>query len=186
VKTRALFAWDVVWQGCAAYSAAGATVVEDDPCRWFATGVHYEGLNGVFVHPGSPAEPVEDAIRTFQRLGVPALWHIVVPGDEPQAAEPIAALPGMSWYEEEPLMVASVGRYQQPTVDGLSIFAVHDEPGVAAWVRVWSGREDEPWSASTVRARAGVGAAFVHLLAVLAGVPVGCAAVFLGRDAAEV
>jgi ribosomal protein S18 acetylase RimI-like enzyme len=182
--TGARPAWDVLWQGCAAYSGAGATVVDDDRIRWFATGVGYEGLNGVFVGPGTPAVPVEDALRTFQRTRVPALWHIGVDGDQPPAAEPIAWQPGVSWYEEEPLMVAPVGRYELPGVAGLSVFAVHDRPGVAEWVRVWSGRQGGAVFDATVAARLGAGRAFTHLLAVLGGVPVGCAAVFTGPGSA--
>jgi ribosomal protein S18 acetylase RimI-like enzyme len=171
-----------VWQGCAAYATGGATVVQHDRIRWFATGVGYEGLNGVFISPGTPAVPVEDAVRTFQRLRVPALWHVGVAGGPtvPPDAEPIARLPGVSWYEEEPLLVAPVGRYEMPAVDRLSIIPVHDEAGIRAWVRLWSGQGAGPAFESTVRARAGAGTAFTHLLAVLAGVPVGCAAAFVG------
>jgi ribosomal protein S18 acetylase RimI-like enzyme len=184
VITGARSAWDVVWQGCAAYSGAGATVVDDDRFRWFATGVDYEGLNGVFIRPGTPAVPVEAALRTFQQVRVPALWHIGVDGDQPPAAEPIAGQPGVSWYEEEPLMVAPIGRYELPRVDRLSIIAVHDRPGVAEWVRVWSGRHAGPVFDATVRARLGAGYAFTHLVAVLGGVPVGCAAAFVGPGSA--
>jgi ribosomal protein S18 acetylase RimI-like enzyme len=148
--------------------------------------VDYEGLNGVFISPGTAALPVEDAIRTFQHLGVPALWHVAVDDDQPVPPEPILEWPGVSWYEQEPLMVAPIGRYEMPRVDRLSIIAVHDEPGIRAWVRLWSGRAGGPVFAGTVAARIGAGPAFVHLLAVLAGVPVGCAAVFVGRAGGEV
>ena len=179
--TRALAAWDVVWQGCAAYSATGATVVQRDRIRWFATGVGYEGLNGVFVAPGTAAEPVEDALRTFHDLRVPALWHIGVEGPD----EPEVRLPGLSWYEEEPLMVAPIGRYELPRVPRLSVFIVA-ESGIPEWVRIWSGQGSGSVFQGLVAARAGGRAGFVHLVAVLAGETVGCAAVFLGRGAAEV
>lgn len=183
--TGALRAWDVVWQGCAAYAASGATVVERDRIRWFATGVGYEGLNGVFVAPGTPAVPVEDATRTFHDLRVPALWHIASVGVSAGPAEPAASLPGLSWYEEEPLMTAPIGRYEPPHVDGLSVFAVRDEPGIRVWVRIWSGQDSGRVFQGLVAARAAVGAGFVHLVAVLAGDTVGCAAVFLGTEGAE-
>ena len=90
MTAAALPAWGVLWAGCAAYSAAGATVVQHDRIRWFATGVGYEGLNGVFVAPGTAAVPVEDALRTFQRLRVPALWHVGVAGE----VQHVVTLPG--------------------------------------------------------------------------------------------
>jgi ribosomal protein S18 acetylase RimI-like enzyme len=142
--------------------------------------VGYEGLNGVFISPGTAAVPVEDAIRTFQRLRVPALWHVGVAGEP--AAEPIARCPGVSWYEEEPLMVAPVGRPEMPTVDRLSIIPVRDTDGLRAWVQVWSGQGPGPALDTTVRARAGAGTSFTHLLALLGGVPVGCAAAFVGAQ----
>jgi ribosomal protein S18 acetylase RimI-like enzyme len=144
--------------------------------------VGYEGLNGVFIGPGTPAVPVEDAVRTFQRLRVPALWHIGVDSRStvPPDAEPIARYPGVSWYEEEPLLVAPVGRHEMPTVDRLSIIPVRDVAGIQEWVRLWSGQGAGPVFDATVRARIGAGPAFTHLLAVLAGVPVGCAAAFVG------
>lgn len=142
----------------------------------------YEGLNGVFIAPGTAAVPVEDAQRTFQRFGVPALWHIgeaagQVPGRE---ADPIAHCPGFSFYEEEPLMSTTVGRYELPHVDGLSILPVHGAAGIRDWVRIWSGRPVVSTSDTTVRARLGAAPAFVHLLAVLRGEAVGCAAAFVG------
>ncbi len=178
-------AWDTLWLGCAAYSTAGATVVHGDRIRWFATGVGYEGLNGVFVAPGTPAVPVEDALRTFHQLGVPALWHVGVDGRAP-GPEPIARHPGVSWYEEEPLLVARLGRAELPHVDRLSIIPAQGVEGIRTWVRLWSGRGAGPVFEATVRARLAVGAAFVHLLAVLAGTPVGCAAAFVGPVAGEV
>ena len=69
--SRALAAWDVVRQGPRRVFGRGATVVQHDRFRWFATGARHEGLNGGFVRPGTPAVPVEDVSRTFQRLGVP-------------------------------------------------------------------------------------------------------------------
>lgn len=179
--TRALAAWDVLWQGCAAYSLVGATVVQRDRIRWFATGVGYEGLNGVFVGPGTAPEPVEDALRTFHRLRVPALWHVAVDGPD----GPVVRLPGMTFYEEEPLMVAPIGRYESPDVPRLSVFAA-DERGIPDWVRIWSGRDSGRVFQGLVAARTAARARFVHLVAVLAGEPVGCAAVFLGSAAAEV
>lgn len=139
----------------------------------------YEGLNGVFVAPGTPAVPVEDALRTFAQLGVPALWHVAVSGRD-RADEPIAGRPGFSWYEEEPLLVTAVDRYALPHVDRLSVIPVRDEAGLRAWVRLWSGQSDGPVFDGTLRARLGAGAAFTHLVAVLAGEPVGCAAAYVG------
>lgn len=182
MTTPALTAWDTIWQGCAAYSTAGATVVHRDRIRWFATGVGYEGLNGVFVAPGTPAVPVEDALRTFQDLRVPALWHVAATG----APAPIAGVPGVSWYEEEPLMVAPVGRYEMPDVDGLAVYMARDEAGIREWVRIWSGQASGGVFEGLVTARLGATPAFVHLLAVVAGEPVGCAAAFVGDEAGEV
>ncbi|HEX5115326.1 MAG TPA: GNAT family N-acetyltransferase [Pseudonocardiaceae bacterium] len=164
-------AWDALWAGCAAYSAAGATVVHDSDVRWFATGVGYEGLNGVFIAPGTPAVPVEAARRTFHRMGVPALWHVAVDGDRPPAQPP-----GVSFYEEEPLLVTRLDRYELPVVDRLSIMPVAGGAGLREWVRLWSGRESGAVFEDTVRARSASG--FTHLLAMVAGVPVGCAATF--------
>jgi ribosomal protein S18 acetylase RimI-like enzyme len=180
VITRALAAWDVVWQGCAAYATSGATVVEHHRIRWFATGVGYEGLNGVFVPPGTPAEPVEDAVRTFHELGVPALWHVALEGPD----EPVVSAPGLAWYEEEPLLTAPIRRYEPPAVAGLSVFAVHGEAGIREWVRTWSGRDSDRVFQGLVAARV-AGTGFVHLVAVLAGESAGCAAVFLGTEGAE-
>jgi ribosomal protein S18 acetylase RimI-like enzyme len=182
----ALPAWDTLWQGCAAYGTAGATVVDGDRIRWFATGVGYEGLNGVFVAPGTPAAPVEDALNTFRRLGVPALWHVGVDGRSAARVEPIAGYPGVSWYEEEPLLVARLRPLRLPHVDRLSIIPAQGVEGVRTWVRLWSGRDAGPVFEATVRARLAAGPAFVHLLAVLAGTPVGCAAAFVGSAAGEV
>lgn len=180
----ALTAWDTVWRGCAAYSAAGATVVDGDRIRWFATGVDYEGLNGVFVAPGTPAVLVSGAVRAFDALRVPALWHVAVePGAPP---EPIARQPGVTWYEEEPLLVAPVRRADLPHVDRLSVIPAHGAAGIRTWVRLWSGRDSGPVFDATVRARLGTGPAFVHLLAVLGGEPVGCAAVAVAGRAGEV
>jgi GNAT superfamily N-acetyltransferase len=186
VTSPARSAWDALWAGCAAYSAAGATVVHDQDVRWFATGVDYEGLNGVFVAPGTPAVPVEDADRTFHRMGVPALWHVAVPGDRPvpPGAVPVARQPGVSFYEEEPLLVTRVGRYELPEVDRLSILPVTGAAGLREWVRLWSGRASGEVFEDTVRARSAPG--FTHLLAVVAGVPVGCAAAFTLGDWGEV
>lgn len=148
----------------------------------------YEGLNGVFIAPGTPAVPVEDALRTFQRLGVPALWHVATGDERPEPAgpEPIAGQPGVSWYEAEPLMVAPVGRYEQPRVDQVSIIPAYGPAGLRAWSQVWSGATGGPALDGTVRFRLGAGPAFTHLLAVHAGRPVGCAAVFVGPTGGEV
>lgn len=173
-------AWDALWAGCAAYGAAGATVVHETDIRWFATGVGYEGLNGVFIAPGTAAVPVESARRTFHRLGVPALWHVAVHGDRPPPdAEPVVGEPGVTFYEEEPVLVTRVDRYELPAVDRLSIIPVTGGAGLREWVRLWSGRESGAVFEDTVRARSAAG--FSHLLAVVAGVPVGCAATFV-RD----
>jgi ribosomal protein S18 acetylase RimI-like enzyme len=179
----ALTAWDTVWRGCAAYSAAGATVMHGERIRWFATGVDYEGLNGVFVAPGTPVVPVPAAARTFDALGVPALWHVAVAPGTPPATQPIA---GLTWYEAEPLLVAPVGRVDLPHVDRLSVIPAQGVAGVRTWVRLWSGRDSGPVFDATVRARVGAGAAFTHLLAVLAGEPVGCAAVTVAGRTGEV
>jgi ribosomal protein S18 acetylase RimI-like enzyme len=181
----------VLWQGCAAYSAAGATVVQHDRIRWFATGVGYEGLNGVFIDPGTPAVPVEDALRTFHHLRVPALWHVATGGDQPAQTgpEPITRQPGVSWYEGEPLMATRIGRDELPRVNpvrGLSILPAHGAAGISAWVEMWSGLTDGPVFDGIVRARLGGGSAFTHLLAVLDGEPVGCAAAFVGEHGGEV
>lgn len=183
----ALSAWQVLWQGCAAYSAAGATVVEHDRIRWFATGVGYEGFNGVFVAPGTAAVPVEDALRTFHHLRVPALWHVATGGAQaPAGPEPISRQPGVSWYEAEPLLATRIGRYHLPRVDRLSIFAVSDPVGIRTWCQVWTGMADGPVLADIVRVRLACASAFTHLVAVLAGRPVGCAAVFAGAGGGEV
>lgn len=104
-------------------------------------------------------------------MGVPALWHVAVDGDRPPA-EP----PGVSFYEEEPLLVTHLDRYELPVVDRLSIMPVTGGAGLREWVRLWSGRESGAVFEDTVRARSAPG--FTHLLAVVAGVPVGCAATF--------
>lgn len=179
-------AWDVLWQGCAAYSAAGATVVQHDRIRWFATGVDYEGLNGVFIGPGTPAVPVEAALRTFHQLRVPALWH-VAGGEQgpPSGSEPITRHPGMSWYEAEPLMMTTLHRYEPPHVAGLSIMPAYGPAGIRTWAQVWTGLTGGPVLDGTVRCRIAAGPAFTHLVAVLRGRPVGCAAAFVGEQAGE-
>ena len=181
--TRALAAWDVLWQGCAAYSAAGATVVQRDRIRWFATGVGYEGLNGVFVGPGTHAGPVEDAMTN---VSPPAGAGAVARRPWTGRTRRMVRLPGLSWYEEEPLMVARLGSYELPNIPRLSVFTA-DQRGISDWVRIWSGRDSGGVFQGLVAGREPAARArLVHLVAVLAGEPVGCAAVFIGRGAAEV
>lgn len=119
-------------------------------------------------------------------MGVPALWHVAVDGDRPLpvGAEPVVRQPDVSFYEEEPLLVTHVNRYRLPAVDGLSIMPVTGEAGLREWVRLWSGRESGSVFEDTVRARSAPG--FTHLLAVLGGVPVGCAATFTHGEWGEV
>lgn len=111
-------------------------------------------------------------------MGVPALWHVAVDGDRqlPPGTQPVVRQPGVSFYEEEPLLVTHVDRYELPAVERLSIMPVTGAAGLREWVRLWSGRESGEVFEDTVRARSAPG--FTHLLAVVAGVPVGCAATF--------
>jgi ribosomal protein S18 acetylase RimI-like enzyme len=71
-------------------------------------------------------------------------------------------------------------------VDGLTILPAHGVAGLGAWVRMWSGLTHGPVFDGTVRARLDAGPAFTHLLALLGGEPVGCAAAFVGDGGGEV
>jgi ribosomal protein S18 acetylase RimI-like enzyme len=179
VTNPAAVALDTIWQGCAAYARAGATVGAG-PVRWFATGIGYEALNGVFGGAAAPSAP--DALAAFRAAAVPALWHLGCATGDAAPTAPTALRP----YEVEPLMVIDLVDRPAPVLPGVSILPAHTPAAVAAWVTAWTGQRISPAARAAARLRLAAGPAFSHLLAVADGTVIGCAAAFAGPEAGEV
>jgi GNAT superfamily N-acetyltransferase len=174
-----------IWLGCAAYGADSDVVVGE---RWFQTGFPYVGLNGVLV----AAEPIDvsSILDRFRVRRLPMLWHLGPSSQAGLEAELTAA--GCRFEEEEPIMVSDLkaprALLQPPP--GLQILQVEDSSGLAEFVRIWMGTDEQDTVAQLIRLRSATGygpkASFEHLLGVLDGVPVACAAAFHGPEASEV
>lgn len=181
----ATLAEETIWSGCAAYAADPQVEVGN---RWYVTGCRYPGLNGVFPARGAADAPVDIAavLAPFQRRRVPMLWHLG-PGAPHLLASRLRAA-GCVYDHQEPLMVADLGTRtpRPPDVPGLEIVLADSDSGVTEFARVWSGRADPPDLDRLVRLRRCAPGTFSHVVGLLDGVPVACAAAFHGPDAAEV
>jgi GNAT superfamily N-acetyltransferase len=177
----ASMAEETIWLGCAAYGAVPLVEVGE---RWYLTGTDYPGLNGIF--PVSGPVDVTAAHHPYQRRAVPVLWHLGPDAPRGLAARLIDA--GAVFDEAEPLMVADLldPPPAAPPVPGLEIVEVTGDAGLAEFGRIWSGSGDPAAIEELVRLRGGPGPVFEHLLGVLDGVPVACAAAFHGPRAGEV
>ncbi|HKS98083.1 MAG TPA: GNAT family N-acetyltransferase [Rugosimonospora sp.] len=177
----ATLAEETIWQGCAAYGPAAGVEVGD---RWYLTGFDYPDLNGAF--PVDEAVDVAAALAPFQQRRVPMVWHLGPRA--PDRLVPRLRAAGCVYDHQEPLMVAELDRPAPPArpVPGLRIVEAVGAERLADFARVWSGHTDEAVLAGLVRLRAAAGPAFTHLIGLLDGVPVACAAAFHGPDASEV
>lgn len=177
------------WAAVAPYRAAPGVVVADTgTLRWYRTPIAYEGLNGVLwarLPEDGLAAAVEAALAPFRETGVPMLWHLGPTSAPPSLPRALEAA-GLARHEDEPGMVADLAALGPPAAmpAGLEVVAVGDEDGLAAWCRVWAGLAPGAEVGGLVEVRApkalGPGAPAPHLLAVLDGTPVACAAVLTG------
>jgi GNAT superfamily N-acetyltransferase len=178
-----------VWAAVGPYrDAPGAVVADTGAVRWYRTTIDYEGLNGV-LSARLPERGLDGAIRRalapFQATGLPMLWH-VGPASSPASLPEALVAAGLSHYEDEPGMVADLGTLGPPPAApaGLEIRQVGDEGDLAVWSALWAGMPPGTNLDGLValRAAGGLGAdpATAHLVGVLDGTPVACAAVFTG------
>jgi GNAT superfamily N-acetyltransferase len=186
------------WAAVQPYRAAPGVVVADtDGLRWYRTPIDYEGLNGVLSarlpEPGLDAA-VDRALAPFREAGLPMLWHVGPTSTPPSLSRALAGA-GLTFQEAEPGMVADLtalgagppapGVGAGPTVPaGLEVRRVGDEEELAAWCRVWVGTPPDANMDGLVELRGpgalGADAPKPHLLALLDGTPVACAAVLVG------
>src|SRR5689334_20687000 len=173
----ASLAEETIWLGCAAYGAVPGVEVGD---HWYLTGSGYPGLNGIFPLTG-PVD-VATAHRPYRRRNIPLLWHLGPGAPRGLAARLVDA--GAVFEEAEPLMVADLNEPPPtaPAVPGLEVVEVTDPGGLAEFGRIWSGSDDPAAVAELARLRGGPGPVFQHILGVLDGEPVACAAAFHGPD----
>jgi GNAT superfamily N-acetyltransferase len=174
---------EAVWQ--AARTLAGEVLRDDDELRAFGTGLDAE-WNGVHRARPRPGTSAADLVARTTALfaGRPFTWHLGAASDP--AVE--AALADLPFEEEEPGMVAAL---DDPSVTvsapppGVELAVVTTGEQLRTWVGVLSGgprREGLP----ATRRPAALGAPAPHVLALVDGLPVGCAAVFLTETAAVV
>jgi GNAT superfamily N-acetyltransferase len=177
------------WAAVLPYRAApGAVVADTGTLRWYRTPVGYEGLNGVLwarlPEPGLDAA-VERALAPFRETGTPMLWH-VGPTSSPRPLPRALEAAGLAHHEEEPGMVADLDGLGPPPAGpaGLEIRRVRDPDDLTAWNRVFAGVPPDADVDTLVELRAAGGLgpdpATPHLLGLLEGTPVACAAVFVG------
>jgi GNAT superfamily N-acetyltransferase len=178
---------DAAWAAARGYAAAPHTAVEETPrLRWLITGTPYERLNGIYW--AAAGQSVDAALEPFRQADVPMLWH--VGATSPVGLPALLRDAGLRAYEAEPAMVCDLGgpaaRWSLPdSPDDLEIRRVGTEAQLRAWVRIWAGPASPLLCDRLVALRApsafGVSPRAPHLLAVLDGEPVGCAAVWVGR-----
>jgi len=177
------------WAAVEPYRAApGAVVADTGTVRWFRTPVAYEGLNGI-LWAGLDGQDLDasvgQALAPFRETGVPMQWHLGPTTSPPSLPRALEAA-GLAHQEDEPGMVADLAALGPPSSApaGLEVLRVGDEDGLAAWCCVWAGLPPGADAASLVEVRAPKALAtdppVPHLLAVLDGTPVGCAAVLVG------
>jgi GNAT superfamily N-acetyltransferase len=185
---------EVSWAAVGPYrDAPGAVVADTGAVRWFRTRIDYEGLNGV-LSARLPERGLDGAIQRalapFRESGLPMLWH-VGPTSSPATLPAALEAAGLAHHEDEPGMVADLATLGPPPAApaGLEIRQVGDEDGLAVWSRLWAGMPPGTNMDGLVELRAtcalGHDPATAHLVGVLDGTPVACAAVFTGdrRDA---
>jgi GNAT superfamily N-acetyltransferase len=180
---------EAAWAALGPYRTAPGTVVADSGrLRWFRTRIRYEGFNGILwarLDVRDLAGAVEHALGPFREAGLPMLWHFG-PTSSPSALPRALEAAGLTHYEDEPGMVADLGALgPAPAVPGaLEIRQVGDRDELAAWCRVLAGAPPDADLGSLVALRApgalGPEPPAPHLLGLLDGTPVGCAAVFVG------
>lgn len=177
---------DAAWAAAREYAAAPHTAVEETPRRrWLITGTPYEGLNGVYW--SRHGDTVQEALEPFRQAEVSMLWHVgpTSPATLPEAL----ADAGLRHYGDEPGMLLDLDTpAQRPAPEGmpdLEIRRVGTESQLRAWVRIWAGPASQLVIDRLVALRApaafGVAARTPHLLGVVDGEPVACAAVWVGR-----
>jgi GNAT superfamily N-acetyltransferase len=177
------------WAAVGPYRAApGAVVADTGTVRWYRTPIDYEGLNGV-LSARLPERGLDDAIaralEPFRETGLPMLWH-VGPTSSPATLPEALAAAGLSHYEDEPGMVADLATLGPPPAApaGLEIRQARDPDELAVWSRLWAGMPPGTNMDGLVELRASCGLgpdpATAHLVGVLDGTPVACAAVFTG------
>jgi GNAT superfamily N-acetyltransferase len=177
------------WAAVAPYRAAPGVVVADTGAlRWYRTPIAYEGLNGVLWARLDGLDldaAVAEALAPFRETGVPMEWHLGPTTSPPSLSRALAAA-GLSRQEEEPGMVADLAALgpPPPAPAGLEVRRVAGEDDLAAWCRVWAGLAPGTEVGGLVEVRApkalGPDPPVPHLLGVLDGTPVGCAAVLVG------
>jgi ribosomal protein S18 acetylase RimI-like enzyme len=174
---------EAVWAAAREYAVAPHTAVEETSrVRWLITGAPYEGLNGVYWAADTQ---VGQGLRPFQEAEVPMLWH-VGPTSARQLPAALRAA-GLSHYGDEPGMLLDLDQLstRDDYPEHLEIRSVGTEAQLRAWVQVWAGPTSQLITERLVALRApaafGVGARTPHLLGVLHGEPVACAAVWVGR-----
>jgi len=159
----------------ATHLVRGATAGEDGSLAWFRTGAAHEELNAVLAVAG---DRIPDAVRAMG--AVPALWHSWPEEPRFDVEEELLGR-GFDFVEEEPVMVRALGTgsdapAQTSPAPGLRIQRVTDRAALTTWVQVWTGSSDAAVTDALADKGLGPGRGVEHLLAVLDGEPVGCAA----------
>jgi GNAT superfamily N-acetyltransferase len=178
------------WAAVAPYRAAPGVVVADTgTLRWYRTPIAYEGLNGVLWARLDGLDldaATAEALAPFRETGVPMEWHLGPTTSPPSLPRALEAA-GLARQEEEPGMVADLAAVGPPPAvpSGLEVRPVRDEAGLADWCCVWAGLPPGTEVGGLVEVRApkalGTNPPVPHLLGVLDGTPVGCAAVCVGN-----
>jgi GNAT superfamily N-acetyltransferase len=191
-KPRMDDAWlvdEAAWAALQPYrDAPGVVVADAGGVRWFRTRIGYEGFNGVLsarLPEAGLAGAVERALGPFREAGLPLLWHLGPTSSPPVLARALAAA-GLTHYEDEPGMVADLRDLGPPPAvpAALEVRQVGDEDDLAAWARVLAAAPPGADVGSLVELRApgalGPDPPAPHLLGLLDGAPVACAAVHVG------
>jgi ribosomal protein S18 acetylase RimI-like enzyme len=174
---------EAVWQ--AACALAGELLC-DDELRAFCTGLDDAEWNGVHRARPRPSTPPADLVARATALfaGRPFTWHLGA-GSDPAMGAALADLP---FEEEEPGMVATLDHRHETMLrppSGVELVAVSTDEQLRDWVEVLAGGPGQE-ALTAVRRPAALGGPAPHVLAVVGGKPVGCAAVFLTEAAAVV
>jgi GNAT superfamily N-acetyltransferase len=175
---------EAVW--LAAGALAGEVLADHDELRAVCTGLDDAEWNGVYrARPRrgtSPADLVARATALF--AGRPFTWHLGA-GSDPAVEAALADLP---FEEEEPGMIATLDSCHETAPApprGVQLVAVTTDEQLRAWVGVLTGGPGHAGLAA-IRRPAALGGLAPHVLALVDGQSVGCAAVFLTEAAAVV